>query len=335
MTNNPSGWYPDPMGHAQQRWWDGNGWSEFVSINGQTFVDAPNSAPQSPAQAQVAQPQVAQQPQYAQQQAVPGVAHIPVAKQGLTAKQKMAIGAVAALLLGGVAGYMVRGDGGGGGGGGGGASSGSLSTPILQGLSSLDSYEWTLTAATVGPTDADHSEMTGVGSSDSEAGLRYMKMTNSSASADSDPSSSTTETWRSGDMSCSFDGEEYTSKASNPFESDIGTVLSGVFDIVIPEGNSELVGSEDVAGIAADHYTFTIEGLGAGSGAQVESNTGEVWVAKDGGYVLRYDVTAKMRNDAGGGEIYSITLSFRMTSVNQSVSIQMPGGCPAPGTVTG
>ena len=38
MTNNRSGWYADPMGHAHQRWWDGNGWSEFVSINGQKFV---------------------------------------------------------------------------------------------------------------------------------------------------------------------------------------------------------------------------------------------------------------------------------------------------------
>ena len=27
----PAGWYPDPLGHPQLRWWNGEGWTEQVS----------------------------------------------------------------------------------------------------------------------------------------------------------------------------------------------------------------------------------------------------------------------------------------------------------------
>jgi len=322
MSNTPSGWYPDPKGRAQQRWYDGTNWTDFVMIDGKAFVDAPGpSTPPAPATSAM--------PTAPPPAVVQGVAHYPVQKPARTGGQKTAIAAVIALVAGGVLGYVVRGDGDSGGGGGGGGTGGSaLATPILEGMASLDSYEWQVSVSTVGPTTADYTEMTGNGASDSEQQLRYMKMTNTSASADDTegPSTGTTETWRSADSSCTFDGEEYSKKASNPFESDIGSVLSGVFDIVIPKGNAQLVGSEQVAGVEADHYTFTIEGLGAGSGAQVEENSGELWVAKDGGYVLRYTVTTRMV-DTGSGDLYSLTLTLEMMSVNQPVSIVMPDGC--------
>ena len=49
------------------------------------------------------------------------------------------------------------------------------------------------------------------------------------AADDPEPSTSNTETWRTADVSCTFDGEEYTSEAASPFEVDLNTVLSGVF----------------------------------------------------------------------------------------------------------
>ncbi|MBT5754548.1 MAG: hypothetical protein HOK58_00995 [Acidimicrobiaceae bacterium] len=63
--------------------------------------------------------------------------------------------------------------------------------------------------------------------------------------------------------------------------------------MVTPAGNASLVGVETIAGVEAEHYTFTIEGLGAGSGARIDANDGDVWVAVDGGYVLCYDVNAQ------------------------------------------
>lgn len=35
----PAGWYPDPSGRHEQRYWDGKGWSEHVSDQGERSLD--------------------------------------------------------------------------------------------------------------------------------------------------------------------------------------------------------------------------------------------------------------------------------------------------------
>lgn len=326
MSNNPPGWYADPFGRAQVRWWSGSGWTDHVATNGQEFIDAPLAAPAT-ASPTTAAPAVATQ----------GTVVAAAVKRPFTATQKTAIVGAVALLVGALGGWLVRGGGddsssGGGGGGGGGAATGSLTTPILQGLASLNSYEWSLRSVTVGPTDVDRAEQTATGQSDSQADMRYVRSTSTSTSADDpEPYTSTTESWRSGAMSCTFDGEEYGSEAASPFEADLGTVLSGVFDIVIPAGNATRVGEETVAGVATTHWTFTIEGLGTGAGATVEQNQGDLWVANDGGYLVKYSVTTAMRSAPEGmpdAEVYRLELTLELTSVNQPVVIQMPAACP-------
>jgi uncharacterized protein YxjI len=39
-AQHPAGWYPDPAGRFHHRWWDGAQWTEHVSTNGVTSVDA-------------------------------------------------------------------------------------------------------------------------------------------------------------------------------------------------------------------------------------------------------------------------------------------------------
>ena len=34
----PAGWYPDPLGHPQLRWWNGNGWTEQISAAPEPLV---------------------------------------------------------------------------------------------------------------------------------------------------------------------------------------------------------------------------------------------------------------------------------------------------------
>ena len=41
----PAGWYPDPFGRFQVRYWDGNVWTQNVSTNGATAIDAPSGVP--------------------------------------------------------------------------------------------------------------------------------------------------------------------------------------------------------------------------------------------------------------------------------------------------
>jgi hypothetical protein len=37
----PSGWYPDPSGRYEMRYWDGLAWTEHVSRGGQQYTDPP------------------------------------------------------------------------------------------------------------------------------------------------------------------------------------------------------------------------------------------------------------------------------------------------------
>ena len=54
------GWFPDPMGRHEYRWWTGSAWGEHVSDRGLTVIDPVASAP--PAAASHATSQPAYQP---------------------------------------------------------------------------------------------------------------------------------------------------------------------------------------------------------------------------------------------------------------------------------
>lgn len=41
----PSGWFPDPLGRYDHRWFNGRSWTSDVSVNGQRFVDPLGNAP--------------------------------------------------------------------------------------------------------------------------------------------------------------------------------------------------------------------------------------------------------------------------------------------------
>ena len=44
VTSAPvAGWYPDPSGRFQLRWWDGRDWSEHVATWGAMYVDPPRA----------------------------------------------------------------------------------------------------------------------------------------------------------------------------------------------------------------------------------------------------------------------------------------------------
>jgi uncharacterized protein YxjI len=47
-TQHPPAWHPDPFGRHQQRWWDGQRWTEHVTTNGTAQLDPPTPAPVVP-----------------------------------------------------------------------------------------------------------------------------------------------------------------------------------------------------------------------------------------------------------------------------------------------
>jgi hypothetical protein len=89
---------------------------------------------------------------------------------------------------------------------------------------------------------------------------------------------------------------------------------------------AEEAGAKKVNGTAAKGYKFDERALGAAGRATA---TGEVWVADEGGYVLKFSLTVK-----GGPEYFgeggegTLTFAYDVTKAGQPVTIALPRDCP-------
>lgn len=94
---------------------------------------------------------------------------------------------------------------------------------------------------------------------------------------------------------------------------------------------AEPAGSETVNDVPAAHYTFDQRAFG--SQAPVHTAVGAVWVAEDGGYVVRYTLTVTGGADYfGEGIDGTLTWDYALTAANQPVTITVPADCP-PGLI--
>jgi hypothetical protein len=93
---------------------------------------------------------------------------------------------------------------------------------------------------------------------------------------------------------------------------------------------AEEAGNETVNEIESYHYIFDEHALGQ---LDVIQSRGEMWVASEGGYIVKYILTTK--GDAshfGEGIEGTLTWDYELTQVNQPVEIKLPEDCP-PGMV--
>jgi len=90
---------------------------------------------------------------------------------------------------------------------------------------------------------------------------------------------------------------------------------------------AEEAGSETVNDTAANHYTFDERAFGQ---LGLAKSTGEMWVASEGGYIVKYLVTTEGNADYFGEGIEgTLTLDYELTEVNQLPAIELPADCPA------
>jgi hypothetical protein len=106
-----------------------------------------------------------------------------------------------------------------------------------------------------------------------------------------------------------------------PLESDWEPAL-----MLFPLHGAEEAQAGKIGGVEDRHYTFDARALGE---SELTEAQGEVWVASDGEYVLRYMVTKE------GGETYfgegiegTLTWEYTLTSINQPLDLELPEGCP-------
>jgi hypothetical protein len=90
---------------------------------------------------------------------------------------------------------------------------------------------------------------------------------------------------------------------------------------------ADKAGTETVNDVATDHYTFDERALG---GLGLVKSTGAMWVATDGGYIVKYVLTTKGdANYFGEGIEGTLSWDYELTGANQPVAIQLPVDCPA------
>jgi hypothetical protein len=78
-------------------------------------------------------------------------------------------------------------------------------------------------------------------------------------------------------------------------------------------------GSETVNEIAADHYTFDQHALGQ---QDLTESTGEMWIASEAGYILKYVLTTKGKADYFGEGIEgTLSFDYELMDINQPVVI--------------
>lgn len=93
---------------------------------------------------------------------------------------------------------------------------------------------------------------------------------------------------------------------------------------------AEEAGSETVNDVTANHYTFDQRALGE---QDLTESTGELWVASEGNYIVKYLLTRTGKADYFGEGIEgTLTLDYELIDPTQPATIQLPADCP-PGLV--
>ena len=110
-------------------------------------------------------------------------------------------------------------------------------------------------------------------------------------------------------------------------------LITGMIGLTPLIDNPDFVAAETVNGIPSNHFTFKVSGLGASSGAVVNINQGDYWLAVDGQYIVKYILIVET-SMAADSEVLHEEISIEMTQINQPVSIAFPQGCLAASLVT-
>ncbi|MEO6062854.1 MAG: hypothetical protein ABIQ99_13025 [Thermoflexales bacterium] len=104
-------------------------------------------------------------------------------------------------------------------------------------------------------------------------------------------------------------------------------------DILGGMRNAKLVKRGDtVNGVVVDQYAIDEKNVALGASATV---VGNVWVARDGGYAVKYSTTAKGASLGLFGAIKgdgTLTIAYDLTDIDKINAITIPADCPKPGT---
>ena len=169
--------------------------------------------------------------------------------------------------------------------------------PLREGLASFDAYVFTFSVVTSGPTSDAGTESTNRIEYDRASNSRLVVSDTTQTGPAFDEPQVTTEKVRTvGNITCTFDGTDWTYSEVSDQEREIGQLGQRLIDFVPVIESPVEIGRGEMVGIPAIHYTFTPSGLGQSSGAITEVSTAEYWVSIDGAVLLFYHLVASSRN---------------------------------------
>ncbi len=203
---------------------------------------------------------------------------------------------------------------------------GAFSLPDTRaGLSDLPSYKATLSLAFDGTRD---------GQSEQWSRTYIMLATN-------EPAVHQLTIEKAGDISdldavfmAEVNGAAYEKRGENACNANVIDLANSLAMRLEPAGSlpgvigAEEAGAETVNGVATNDYTFDERAFGQQGLAK---STGEMWVASEGGYIVKYLLTTNGDADYfGEGMEGTLTWDYELTDINQPVTFApLPEDCPA------
>jgi len=198
---------------------------------------------------------------------------------------------------------------------------------ISDGLASLNSYRAVISITTSGPDPQNSSSVLFETQRSNDSAAQFSHFTSKSIE-DGQPSDGDTDTeaYRIGDDQCSGSGEDWSYTSMAPNEAEMTDTVQSMFSFSPTTADSVFVAEETVNGIATNHFSFKLKGLGVKSGANVTINQGDYWVAVDGQYLVKYSLVAETVMDPQTNVMHMET-QFEVSDINQPVAIAFPQGC--------
>lgn len=223
-----------------------------------------------------------------------------------------------------------------------------LNEEQLAALDALDSYRL-VTVYTSKGTDADGDPI----DDSAEIIIEYSKDTDAQRMAmtftdNTDPSVTpeTIESYQIGTDMYMFGGDDVgwlrISTGESPFDDPELAMLTsgGIFSDL--DQMKRVRPDQRINGIDSRHYQYDEKVLRKvfDEGLENVTATGDLWIAKDGGFVTKYTLTVEV--DGGGGGLFDpnmtegvIEMTFELQDVNEKITIELPEEATASANLTG
>ncbi|HNT23501.1 MAG TPA: hypothetical protein PKM21_04000 [Anaerolineales bacterium] len=198
---------------------------------------------------------------------------------------------------------------------------------MRKGLASLNSYMLVVQTIAYGSDSPDQTLMRMETHYSQELDARMAHINMTIPQEGEEPVQSDSFTYTIGNDQCTGndeDGWEFQTYTAQ--EKEMQDFLSQMMDLMPIIDDPVFVGAETMNGVAANHFTFQVSGVGGTSGVDVVTNQGEYWLAQDGQYLVRYTLAIETRDASTQETIHSEYL-IDLASINQPVSIVFPAGC--------